>query len=65
MESYHGYWTDGDDARAALKLVEMGRLDLACLVEEVYSPVDAPEVFARLATSPYFPVTQFDWTRLE
>lgn len=65
VESYHGYWTDGDDARAALKLVEMGRLDLACLVEEVYSPVDAPEVFARLATSSYFPVTQFDWTRLE
>lgn len=63
-ESFHGWWTDGDDARAILRLIETGRIDLACLIEEVYSPACAPEVFGRLAAATHFPVTQFDWSKL-
>ena len=65
QESFRGLWTDGDDARAVLRLIETGRIDLATLVQEVYEPADAPEVFARLATASYFPVTQFDWSKFE
>lgn len=64
QESFHGWWTDRDDALAVLKLIETGRIDLARLVEEVYSPTDAPAVFSRLATASHFPVTQFDWRKL-
>lgn len=62
QESFHGWWTDRDDALAILRLIELGRLDLGQLIEEVYPPTAAPEVFGRLATASYFPVTQFDWS---
>lgn len=65
QESYHGWWTDRDDAMAILRLIETGRIDLAQLVEEVYSPVDSPAVFERLATGNAFPTTQFDWSLLK
>lgn len=65
QESFRGLWTDGDDARAILRLIGTGRIDLASLVQEVYEPADAPEVFARLATASHFPVTQFDWSKFE
>lgn len=63
-ESGAGWWTDRDDAMALLKLIRLKRLDLACLVNEVHSPNEAPEVFTRLATEKDFPIVQFDWERL-
>ncbi len=63
-ESAAGYWTTHDDVMAVQKLVHLGRLNLAELVEEIYSPVDAPEVFTRLAEDKAFPITQFDWRKI-
>jgi hypothetical protein len=42
-----------------------GRLHLAALLEEVHSPLECTEVYARLAAGGGFPVVQFDWTLLE
>ncbi|MBQ2748180.1 MAG: zinc-binding alcohol dehydrogenase [Clostridia bacterium] len=64
-ESSGGWWTEKDDSEAIIRLVELGRLDLASLVEETYSPAEAPEVYDRLAKNAAFPIVQFDWTRLE
>ena len=64
VESAAGYWTQHDDVMAVQKLVHLNRLNLAELVEETYSPVDAPEVYRRLAEEKAFPITQFDWRRL-
>lgn len=64
MESAVGLWTTHDDVMAVQKLVHLNRLNLAELVEETHSPVDAPEVFRRLADEKAFPITQFDWRRL-
>ena len=62
FESHRGWWTERDDFEAAIRLIRLGRLDLASLVEEVHSPFDAKEVYARLAAGGGFPVVQFDWS---
>lgn len=64
-ESFHGWWTEKDDAESILRLIKHKRIDLARLVEETHSPKEAPEVYARLIRSPSFPIVQFDWTQLE
>ena len=64
QESHEGWWTEKDDAEALIRLVAGGRLDLASLIEEVHSPEDYAEVYARLAAKGGFPVVQFDWTQL-
>ncbi|MBQ8804007.1 MAG: zinc-binding dehydrogenase [Tyzzerella sp.] len=64
MESAAGLWTTHDDVMAVQKLVHLKRFNLAELVEETYSPADAPEVFRRLAEEKTFPITQFDWRGL-
>lgn len=64
-ESSQGWWTERDDALSIIRLVKLGRLDLACLVEETHSPAEAPEVFDRLAKNAAFPVVQFDWTLID
>lgn len=63
-ESSAGLWTTHDDVMAVQKLVQLKRLSLEDLVEETYSPEEAPEVFRRLAEEKAFPITQFDWRRL-
>ncbi len=65
VESSPGMWTTRDDIRALLRLSACGRLNLGGMVEEVRSPAEAPEVYARLAEEKQFPVVQFDWSRLE
>ncbi len=65
VASYPGMWTTRDDVLTTQKLVTLGRLKLAELVEEIHSPEDAPEVYTRLATDRFFPLVQFDWGRLE
>lgn len=64
-ESAPGWWTTRDDAIAFLRLLALGRLSLDGFVDEVHSPTDCAEVYARLAAGGPFPVVQFDWTRLE
>ena len=65
LESHEGWWTEKDDAEAIIKLVELGRLNLSVLVEDVISPLDAPEIYDKLAKNPAFPIVQFDWTQIE
>ncbi|MCI8388137.1 MAG: zinc-binding dehydrogenase [Clostridiales bacterium] len=64
-DSYDGYWTEKDDEQTVISLMKHGRIDLSDIVEEIYSPAAAPEVFSRLANEPSFPITQFNWSLLE
>lgn len=63
-ESSNGWWTQRDDVYTLMKLTEMGRLDLSAMVDEVYSPLDAPGVYEKLMNEKSFPTVQFDWRRL-
>ena len=63
-ESSRGLWTDRDDIFACRKLFERGRIRFSELLQESYSPAEAPEVYRRLAQEKSFPVTQFDWRKL-
>lgn len=63
-ESSAGWWTQRDDVHAVLKLTEMGRIRLSDLVDEVHSPDEAPEIYARLIREKAFPLVQFDWRML-
>lgn len=60
-ESAPGWWTERDDALAFLRLVALGRIDLAGFVRETHSPKECGEVYARLAKDGAFPVVQFNW----
>lgn len=64
VESHGGWWTQKDDIAAVRKLTEMGRIQLSDMIDGVYSPAEAPEIYARLATEKAFPLVQFDWRRL-
>lgn len=63
-ESSDGWWTQRDDIATTLKLTEMGRIRLSDMIDEIHSPVEAPEVYARLANEKSFPMVQFDWRKL-
>ena len=63
-ESHNGWWTQRDDIEAIMKLTQMGRIKLSEIIDEVYSPLEAPQVYARLAVEKSFPMVQFDWRRL-
>lgn len=63
-DSSDGFWTERDDALAIIKLMELGRLDLASMVSETHSPSEADKVYERLATEPTFPIVQYDWSEL-
>ena len=64
-ESHGGWWTQKDDVDAILRLTQMGRLKLSNLIDETYSPEQAPQVYSRLATEKAFPLVQFDWSLLK
>ena len=63
-ESRDGWWTQKDDIATTLKLTEMGRIKLSDMIDEVHSPVEASEVYTRLANEKSFPMVQFDWRKL-
>jgi hypothetical protein len=42
----------------------MGRIKLSDMIDEIHSPVEAPEVYTRLANEKSFPMVQFDWRKL-
>ena len=64
FESFEGWWCERDDVQALMKMLIHKRIDFKCLINEIYSPNEAPEVYKRLASSPVFPIVQFDWSRL-
>ncbi|MBQ8610867.1 MAG: zinc-binding alcohol dehydrogenase [Oscillospiraceae bacterium] len=64
-ESHAGWWTTPDDMEALARLSSSGRLHLAELLQETYSPVEAPAVYDRLANERSFPIVQFDWRTME
>lgn len=63
-ESHNGWWTQRDDVEALLKLTEMGRIKLSDIIDEIHSPAEALEVYARLIKEKSFPMVQFDWRKL-
>ena len=64
-ESAPGWWTQRDDALAFLRLLAYGRIDLSGFVDEVRSPSECGEVYARLAKGGAFPTVQFNWEELQ
>lgn len=65
VESFPGHWTMHDDCAAILDLIAAKRVDAASIINEVHSPHDAPEVYARLAENKNFPLgVLFDWSQL-
>ena len=64
-ESAAGLWTDEDDLKAVIKLIEGKRLNFKDMISEIHSPEKAPEVFARLVNEKNFPIgVLFDWRNL-
>lgn len=64
-ETSAGMFTVTDDMKAILRLCAGGRINLASIIDEVYSPDECEEVYTRLASDSNFPtVVQFDWERL-
>lgn len=63
-DSSNGWWTQRDDMYTLMKLTKMGRLNLASMIDEVHSPMEAVEVYDRLANEKTFPLVQFDWSKL-
>ena len=65
-ESSPGLWTDEDDMRAVLALLRGKRLSFAGVIHKVYSPLEAQEVYTRLANDKNFPIgALFDWSLVE
>jgi len=65
FESHSGWWTQTDDVESIIKLTKFKRIKLSDLIEETYSPDEAPKVYSRLATEKTFPLVQFDWRILK
>lgn len=63
-ESHGGWWTQADDMQALIRLHALDRLHLGGLVEQVASPLEAPEIYNSLIREKNFPVVQFDWEAL-
>ena len=63
-ESSSGAFTERDEAEAIIKLIANGRLNFDSLVEEIRSPKETREVFDRLINDKFFPILEFDWSRL-
>ena len=64
-ESSAGLWTDEDDLKTVLNLIKGERLNFKDIISEIHSPLDAQEVFSRLAEGKDFPVgVLFEWNRV-
>ena len=65
VESSAGWWTERDDAKAVIRMLDLGRIEFDSLIEEVHSPREATEVYGRLAKERAFPLVQFDWSLIK
>lgn len=64
-ESSAGLWTDEDDIKAVLALIQGKRLNFKDMICEIYSPADAQSVYDRLVNEKNFPIgVLFDWGRV-
>jgi len=65
QESAPGRWTQLDDFRAFLKLLEAKKIQTKPLISEIVSPEAAPAVYARLAECKNPPLgIVFDWSEI-
>ena len=64
VDSSNGWWTQKDDVKTLMKLTRYGRLNLASMIDEVYSPMNAEDVYSRLMNETTFPMVQFDWRNM-
>ncbi len=65
FESHDGMFTEMDDCRVIIDYLKHGRVSFEKLISEIHSPVDAPEVYTRLAFDKDFPIgVLFDWNAL-
>lgn len=64
VDSSNGWWTQKDDVKTLKKLTELGRLHLASMIDEVHSPMEAKDIYFRLANEKTFPMVQFDWRNM-
>jgi len=62
-ESSEGLWTLRDDMESLIRMIRFGRLDLRSMIDEIHTPAEAPEVYARLAVEKAFPIVVFDWRK--
>ena len=42
----------------------MGRIKLSDIIDDIQSPMEAPDVYTRLANEKSFPMVKFDWRML-
>ena len=64
-ESSPGLWTDKDDLRTVLNLINGKRLNFKDMIFEIHSPTEAGEVYSRLANDKNFPIgVLFDWRNI-
>lgn len=64
-ESHPGWWTHRDDMKSFLKLLKYKRIEVKSMIEEIHTPEECGEVFARLAVEKSFPIVQFDWSKMD
>ena len=64
-ESHSGVFTEMDDCRVIVSYLSAGRLNFKSMISETHSPVDAPEVYSRLASGKFPIGVQFDWSKLD
>lgn len=65
LESHSKSFTEMDDCKVLLKLLEGKRLDFKPYINEYRSPNDAPNVYTELAFSKSFPIgVLFDWSKI-
>ena len=65
-QSFGGVYTEMDDCRVTLAYLNAKRLNFRDMIQEVVSPVKAPEIYARLAKNSDFPIgVLFDWSTLD
>lgn len=65
FESSPALWTTRDDVLAVQKLVRLGRLSFADLVQEIHPVNEYKKVFDRLSNEKGFPIIQLDWRNIE
>ncbi|MBQ3080413.1 MAG: zinc-binding alcohol dehydrogenase [Clostridia bacterium] len=64
-ESRPGFWTLNDDLISILKLMKAGRIHFKDIIHEIHSPLEAENVYDRLANDRNFPVgVVFDWDKI-
>ena len=62
VESSASFWTNADDLQAVVHLLKGKRLNFKDMIGAIHSPLEAQDVFTRLANDKNFPVgVLFDW----